>query len=208
MDEARVSERSPAAVPGVLQEHPAIIGTLLYLQISSVGLIYDWSYYRHFGVNVFDFAEANDFLLAAFKEPFALSMSGLTVVLLLLTFVLYRTRFRRIWEQHAYLGLVFTALFLIAGLAYTALPPYWYGRKNADAFLRAPTVKHLVYLKAEAGAGTTVLTGVHLLGTTEKVAFLYVGSTRSVSAVPFVNIGRIEFPPESDQDRPKRGGQK
>ena len=61
-----------SAAISFFREHPAIAGTLLYLQVNAVGVIYSWALFRNFGINVFDFAEANDFLLAAFREPFSL----------------------------------------------------------------------------------------------------------------------------------------
>jgi hypothetical protein len=69
------------------RDHPAILVTLLYAQMSAVGVIYLWSLFRQFGVNVMDFAEANDFLLAAFKEPFSF-FAGLVLVIWELLFAL------------------------------------------------------------------------------------------------------------------------
>jgi hypothetical protein len=34
--------------------------SLLYLQVTTVGVIYSWALFRRFGVNVFDYAETND----------------------------------------------------------------------------------------------------------------------------------------------------
>ena len=64
------SEERPLA--GYLAAHPATAATAAYLYVSVLGSVYEWVYFRQFGVNIFDFAEANDFLLAAFRQPIAL----------------------------------------------------------------------------------------------------------------------------------------
>jgi hypothetical protein len=50
-------------------KRPAIGGSCIYIFVSSVGVIYSWVLFREFQINIFDFAETNDFLLIAFKEP-------------------------------------------------------------------------------------------------------------------------------------------
>jgi hypothetical protein len=66
---------------GFLRSHPAILMTFVYTYVSAVGLIYTWTLLQRFGVNVLNFANANDFLLAAFREPLPLFASfGAAVV--------------------------------------------------------------------------------------------------------------------------------
>jgi hypothetical protein len=56
----------------VVREHPGVALTVLYVYASAVGGLYTWSLFRQFGVTILDFAQATDFLLAAFKQPVAL----------------------------------------------------------------------------------------------------------------------------------------
>jgi hypothetical protein len=65
-------------------DRPGIGGSLIYIVISSIGVVYSWSLYREFKLNIFDYAETNDFLLIAFKEPYVL------LICLVLMFVCYR----------------------------------------------------------------------------------------------------------------------
>jgi len=44
----------------------------LYVYVTGIGMALSWSRYKSFELNIFDFAELNDFLLAAFREPIAL----------------------------------------------------------------------------------------------------------------------------------------
>lgn len=54
-----------------LRQHPALVLPLLYVEASAVGVTYMWRLYRSFGIDIFDFVEANDFLVAAVKAPTA-----------------------------------------------------------------------------------------------------------------------------------------
>ena len=49
-----------------VKEHPAIVGTSIYVYVSILGSTYNWLLLRAFEINYFDFSEANDFLTAAF----------------------------------------------------------------------------------------------------------------------------------------------
>ena len=54
----------------VFREHPALIASGLYVLASFVGMFWSWAYLSHFGINVFNYAQISDFLLASLKEPF------------------------------------------------------------------------------------------------------------------------------------------
>ena len=61
-----------------LTEHPALGLTSGYLLISLLGLSYEWTLFRQFGVNYFHYADVTDFLMGAFREPvtFVLALSA------------------------------------------------------------------------------------------------------------------------------------
>ena len=61
------------------------VAPLLYLYVTAIGMTYSWLHFDAFQINVFDFAEINDFLLAAFREP----KSFLSIVMLIAIFLLY-----------------------------------------------------------------------------------------------------------------------
>jgi hypothetical protein len=52
---------------GFFREHPTFFLTLMYVNLTGIGILYSLIFYRQFGINIFDFAEIGDFLLAAFK---------------------------------------------------------------------------------------------------------------------------------------------
>lgn len=52
-----------------LRDNWTWIASIGFLYVTYVGMFQSWMYFDAFGINVFEFAEINDFLLAAFREP-------------------------------------------------------------------------------------------------------------------------------------------
>jgi hypothetical protein len=61
-------------------ENPTLVLSLLYLYATSMGLLYSAVLYARFGINILDYAEISDFLLAAFKNLFPLLAAGASVL--------------------------------------------------------------------------------------------------------------------------------
>jgi hypothetical protein len=61
-------------------DNPTLVVTLFYLYFTAIGMLYSAVLYRNFGINIFDFSEIADFLLAAFKNPIALLAPGVQLV--------------------------------------------------------------------------------------------------------------------------------
>ncbi len=53
----------------LVKENWAWAAPLIYIYVTIVGMIQAWFQFHAFGINVFEFSEINDFLLAAFREP-------------------------------------------------------------------------------------------------------------------------------------------
>ena len=68
------------ALGNLFREHPAIAGSLLYLQVTTVGVIYSWALFRPFDINIFEYAELNDFFLAAFRNLFLFVVTMVTLL--------------------------------------------------------------------------------------------------------------------------------
>jgi len=64
-----------------LSNNPTLVLTLLYLYVTAIGLIYSAALYGKFGINIFDYSEIADFLLAAFKNPVSLIAAGVLVAM-------------------------------------------------------------------------------------------------------------------------------
>ncbi len=65
-----------------LAEQPALLVSLLYVLASVIGMFYSWSFLRPFGINMLQYAEIGDFLLASIKEPLTWVLALLSVVLI------------------------------------------------------------------------------------------------------------------------------
>jgi len=66
-----------------LASSPTILLTLAYIFLSGLGLLYQYVLFSEVGVSVLDYSEANDFLLAAFKNPEALALGAALVASLI-----------------------------------------------------------------------------------------------------------------------------
>jgi hypothetical protein len=66
--------------------------------VTTVGVVYSWALFRRFEINVFNYAEANDFLLAAFKDPVVFGMSMFTIIFFPAMVMLVRMYL--LWRAH------------------------------------------------------------------------------------------------------------
>jgi hypothetical protein len=65
----------------LLADHLGTGLTLSYLVLVAVGMFHSVLGYRHFGINILDYAEASDFLLAPFRDPMVMVVTVLPAVL-------------------------------------------------------------------------------------------------------------------------------
>lgn len=71
-----------------LLDNPAILLTTTYVLISGLGLLYQYTLFDYFGVNVIDYAKSEDLFLVAFKNPSALfSGAGIALSMVFYKFV-------------------------------------------------------------------------------------------------------------------------
>ncbi len=79
------AERRREDIARLLRDNPGLSLTLGYIAASLVGLLFSWSLLRRFGLNILDYTEVTDFLIAALREPltFVVAGSAIPVVYLL-----------------------------------------------------------------------------------------------------------------------------
>ncbi len=63
------SRKEDGWILALLRQHPALLVSALYVTASVIGMLFSWDYLRLFGINVFNYAQIGDFLLASLKEP-------------------------------------------------------------------------------------------------------------------------------------------
>ena len=178
-------------LPGIFREHPALLVSAFYVAASVIGMFYAWSYLREFGINVFNYAQVGDFLLASLKEPF----TWLLVVLAVLLVQLDNFWSRRVerkgpgrwfrWYASPRYRLVnnFVAIYIVLSFIYL-----WADYK-ADK-TRAGEGKFVNVTYADGDAATSRM----LIGTTGQFVFLYDNLTERVEVHPLESIDSITFP--------------
>lgn len=178
------------------REHPAVLVSLAYAQITSIGIIYSWTLYESFGVNIFDFAEANDFLLASLKEPFALVMSVITVILLGVQMWYFTVRRRKRGALSSGTAMTYLWVFVITALVYTLFPSHFFAKKSAGLIQenKAGHVTVRYKIESQSPEATAQEANLSLIGTSEKFAFFYEQKTGRTLAVSLSNIQVISFP--------------
>ena len=175
----------------VLKEHPALVVSGLYVAASFIGMLYSWMFLREFGINVFNYAQISDFLLASLKEPFTWVLALGVVLAIQLDnassrrygrrenrskwFAWYGTPRYRFFNNFAVIAVVTVLIFNFA----------WFRAQDA----RAGNGKIVDVMFADSGAATTAL----LLGTTGQFVFLYDDETERVDIHPIENIHSISF---------------
>lgn len=83
--EARPEARFSQALLAIWKyalEKPAAIVSILYIYVSLVGLLYNVSYFYWFNINVVQFYDVTDFILACLRNPPALLVPIITIFLL------------------------------------------------------------------------------------------------------------------------------
>lgn len=78
--DASANERLAA----ILRAHPALLVSAVYVAASVIGMFYAWAYLRQFAINVFNYAQISDFLIASLKEPFTWVLVVFAVALIML----------------------------------------------------------------------------------------------------------------------------
>jgi hypothetical protein len=198
-------------------EHPAIVGSLLYLQVTTVGVVYSWVLFRAFDINVFDYAEANDFLLAAFKDPIVFGMSILTLIFFTaflggLWSWMRRRRGKGIelaeLEQQltvrrvdstaktpktnagSLLPTLLLALVALIIILYSLVPPSLFAG-TAAARLQSSSYEPLTSVQYRATSGSneqTTETGLRVIGTTQSFVFFYDKKDSRTLIIPTAQI--------------------
>lgn len=179
-----------------LREHPALWVSALYVASSVIGMFYSWAYLRHFGINVFNYAQISDFLLASLKEPITWGLVVLAVLMVQSDNAMSRrverkgpSRWFRWYGSPRYrlvndLGAVLLVLMFIYTFATVQ------AREARDG---EGKIVDVVF--EEDGAATSAL----LLGTTGQFVFLFDADNAHVGIHPIENIHSISFKaPQAD----------
>jgi hypothetical protein len=191
-------------VGSFFREHPAVVGSLLYLQVTIIGVIYSWALYRRFDINIFDYAEANDFLLAAFKDPLVLGMSLFSLfyfpaAIWIMNKIAARYYLERFNLSHLFWRRVIrTAVVLFYLLALFVLPFVFaniaaYSLQASKDLPFSPAPHTSVQYRATAGSSEqTTETGLRVIGITQSFVFFYDRKDTRTLVIPTAQIVEME----------------
>ena len=174
----------------LFRDHPALLVSAFYVAASVIGMFYAWSYLGRFGVNVFNYAQISDFLVASLKEPFTWALVFLAVLLVTLDNASSRRVERKgskKWLRwygspryrfiNNYVAIVMVLMFI-----------YLYADYKADK-TQAGEGKFVTVTYADGDAATSRM----LLGTTGQFVILYDNMTERVEIHPLESIDSIAF---------------
>lgn len=121
--------------------------TLGYLTIVVIGMMFDYKYYSHFAINIFEYADILDFLLAPVKNLELILFASASLVAVLIFFrldKLWQDRWPKTYKRFNF-GMSIEALkkyrpFIIvfASLAYLNLASEFYGDRMFKRFQDSP----------------------------------------------------------------------
>jgi hypothetical protein len=172
------------------EKHPALLASAFYVAASVIGMFYSWAFLRHFDVNVFNYAQISDFLLASLKEPLTWALVFLSVVLVMFDNASSRrvqrktTRRWLAWYGSPRYRRVnnFAAVFMVLVFIYS------YATAQArDVKAGEGKVVNVEFSDGAAAVWST------LLGTTGQWVFLYDKDSRQVDIHPVESIHSIAF---------------
>jgi hypothetical protein len=201
-------------VKEVALDNPTFFLSLLYLYATGIGLVYSATLYGRFGLNIFDYSEISDFLLAAFKVPAVfLTMLWIGVISVFIARLSGISKKEVVERQVAieetvepsrpdfelpvlltgYRGL-FVGLILSAFILSVAFP-------FGSAIAKASSIKDGeqtavdVRYRSYSGSGDQAIKpGLQPIGATQKAIFFYdVGEKRTI-VIPQAQIVSIEIP--------------
>ena len=171
-------------IKGYLLDNPTLALSLLYLYVTAVGMLYSMVLYLHFEINVFEYSEITDFLLAAFKNPRALVIAAFTGA----GVVIWVSAGEELWKligrlmgrppkpedrskQERRDALVYVAILCVFVVSSMILAPRFADQKAS--YIKSgdsPTVE-VQYRSFSGSAGQVTEPNLRLIGATQKAVF-------------------------------------
>jgi len=164
-----------------VKQHPAIIGSLLIFFISVIGTLNSWYLYSQFDINIFDFAEPNDFILAAFKDVYTFGFTLFTIIYFIIGFGLLRMKKKAPLNKLTISIMIFAIpSFIIAITLYGA---YY----SAQLIILDDNPNFNITLNDKS-----VIEDIEIIGSVDKFLFTYHYMDQKVSALTIKSITKIE----------------
>ena len=202
-------------VKEVAFDNPTLFLSLLYVYAAGIGLVYSATLYRRFGLNIFDYSEISDFLLAAFKVPAVfLSMLWIGVISYFVARLSGSEPKQEVVERQqvaidetvqarplfdlrvlltGYRG--FFAGLIISGIFLSFAFPFGYAIVRASSIQDGEQIAVDVRYRSFSGsAGQATEPNLTLIGATQKAVFFYDVNDKRTIVIPQAQIVSIEIP--------------
>ncbi len=174
----------------LFREHPALLVSAFYVGASAVGMFWSWAFLRQFDINVFNYAQISDFLLASLKEPFTWALVVLAVTMVQVDNAYSRRVGRR--GKSRWFGWYGSSGYRLinnfGAIALVGVFIFVYATLEAEDARDGEG--EIVDVTFDAGGPATTAT---LLGTTSQFVFLYDAATDRVNIHPFEAVHAISF---------------
>ncbi|RXG20687.1 hypothetical protein [Leeuwenhoekiella aequorea] len=171
----------------VFKEIQTVI-TIFYILIVGIGMLFTYQKYSEFGINIFDYADVFDFLVAPFSDFKIILFSTITLLLVFLFFKLdslYKRKFPKNyssmnfgWDKKSWFNTYRYSLFFLLFILYINLSADFYGIFTSKETKEKSPI-NLKYSDNET------INGI-LIGKTKDVIFLLQG--KKVKAIPINSI--------------------
>jgi hypothetical protein len=177
-------------VTAIFREHPALLVSAFYLAASFIGMFYSWAYLRRFGINVFNYAQISDFLLASLKEPYTWALVALAAAMVLIdnksSLRVERKQPGKMWAWYGSPRYRFINNFLAVLMVLVFI--FAYANRQANDTLEGNgKLVDVTFMESSAEQTST------LLGTTGQFVFLYDVEIERVHIHPLEAISSIAF---------------
>ncbi len=175
-----------------LLKNPTFALSLLYLILTTLGIVYLYYLYKQFGIEFFEYAEPTEFILAAFKELRSFQMLLLAIIIISILWYILHDLAKVKPQSPKYKAAII--IYLIFFIFYMFFGPYTWANRNAERIYNNKARDKIVTVMLNTRDDETkklVSKPLVLIGTTGKTAFFYDHSSQSTIIIPIASISVI-----------------
>ena len=183
-----------------LREHWALAASLGYLYLTSLGMIQSGMLFSKYKINIFEFAEINDFLLAAFREPLPL-LAGLGVMIyvgIAFSFLYKRQKSRGVEAPQLFRSKAMVINLVVSAMAMPILIQITFTHIGGESIFSSDYQREVsISLRRGSLPGINDLNSakLQLIGTSENFVFLYEENSKQPLIIPTSNLVGIAVKP-------------
>lgn len=170
----------------IIKEIQTVV-TVSYLVIVAIGMLFNYQKYSEFGINIFDYADVFDFLIAPFSDLKIVLFSTITIILVFMFFKIdtfwkrkfpkFYTKMNFGWDKKSWFNLYRYSSFAVLFIFYLSLSANMYGEFNA----KQTRIQRPITLKYSDNETIKVI----LIGKTKDMVFLL--KNEKVIAIPLTS---------------------